>query len=269
MSILSYLGRVNIAVRLVTEKYPGAQLYEVDGVASKGPTTKPLDIDQLRVVFGLPNNHTALISSTGWGEFGPIEDIPEPWLEDVVIPWPIKMDLVDADRLLKAAGFTGPYYNVTLRHPLYPGVNEPEYIFCFGGGRYIAVGVLSKKVFPVSVSMQVMPEADAAKTNAQRDKPPGNPDLTVAVGHTFELKLKGNRTTGYSWVLAQMGASFALMDTGYTPDQPIRPGSGGTQVFTFLAMKANGGENIVFQYLRPWPPLQPVSTSTWCVVVKS
>lgn len=269
MSILSYLGRVNIAVRLVTEKYPGAQLYEVDGVASKGPTTDPLNIDQLTVVFSLPNNHTATIASTGWGEFGPIQDIPSPWLEDVVIPWPIKMDLTDADRLLKAAGFTGSYFNVTLRHPLYPGVNEPEYIFCMGRRIYVAVGVVSKKVFPVTVSSHVAPEAEAAKANAQGDKPPGNPDFTVTVGHTFEIKLKGNRATGYSWVLAQMGASFALMDTAYVPDQPISPGSGGTQVFTFLAMKTNGGENIVFQYLRPWPPLQPISTSTWCVLVKN
>ena len=41
MTILSFDGRVNIAVRIVTARYPQAKLYEADGVASAGPTTDP------------------------------------------------------------------------------------------------------------------------------------------------------------------------------------------------------------------------------------
>jgi hypothetical protein len=38
---LSFLGVVNIAVRLVTEEYPDAELLEGDGVSPSGPTTDP------------------------------------------------------------------------------------------------------------------------------------------------------------------------------------------------------------------------------------
>ena len=147
---LSYLGSVNIAVRLVTEKYPAAQLYEVDGTSSSGPTTDPRDISQLKAVFTGGNNNTILIYSTVWGEWKDMKYIDEPWLEDVVIPWPIDMDIVEADKLMKAAGYTGTYTNATLRHPLYPGSNEPLYIFGMTDGVYISVGVNTKTVKPIS-----------------------------------------------------------------------------------------------------------------------
>jgi len=86
--ILSYLGRVNIAVNLVKEKYPSSKLYEVDGVPTKGPTTEWKDIDSLKAVFTAGNNDTAIVKSTGWGEWGKIDYVHEPWLEDVVVPGP-------------------------------------------------------------------------------------------------------------------------------------------------------------------------------------
>ncbi|HQT27259.1 MAG TPA: hypothetical protein PLK99_11830, partial [Burkholderiales bacterium] len=61
MAILSFDGRVNIAVRIVTEQYPQARLYEADGTASGGPTTDPAKIDGLRVVFQNENDTTVII----------------------------------------------------------------------------------------------------------------------------------------------------------------------------------------------------------------
>ncbi|MFD2573183.1 hypothetical protein ACFSUS_21250 [Spirosoma soli] len=142
--ILNFLGRVNIAMRLIREQYPDAQLYEVQATG-KRPSTNPNDISQLKVVCRAGKG-TAIISSTGWGEFGPVSYVDQPWLEDVVINWPVSMDLSEADSLLKQAGFTGSYGNVTLRHPLYPGVDEPYYIFGMTSGQYVFVGVNDKKV---------------------------------------------------------------------------------------------------------------------------
>ena len=135
---LSFLGCVNIAVKLVSQQYPGANLYEVDTHAANPGLPSPLK--DLRAVFQVKGG-TAFAIMTQWGQFGPIQFTPHPWLEDVVIPWPIKMDIVEADRLLKKAGYTGPYGAVTLRHPLYPGSNEPYYIFTMMSGEYIFVGV--------------------------------------------------------------------------------------------------------------------------------
>jgi len=131
MAILSFDGRVNIAVRIVTEKYPHAKLYEADGTAN-APTTDPAKIDHLRVVFqnvGGKGGTTVIITETGYGEFGEPVLYPYPWAEDLVIQWPVKMDLPKANELKEAAGFKNPYNNVTLRAPLGPVRLNPLYIF--------------------------------------------------------------------------------------------------------------------------------------------
>ena len=129
MAILSFNGRVNIAVRIVTGEYPEAKLYEADGTASGGPTTDPAKIDQLRVVFQNVDGSTVIIKETDYGEFGKPELIPHPWLEDIVIQWPVDMDLDKANSLKEAAGYTAPYGAVTLRNPLGPTVSNPYFIF--------------------------------------------------------------------------------------------------------------------------------------------
>jgi len=146
MAVLSFLGMANIAVRLVSKKYPGAKLYEGDGVSPSGPTTDVKNINSWRFVFQLPDNATATIQSSVWGEFQPIQYIPQPWLGDIVIPWPIKMDITEADRLLKRAGYTKAYGTANLRWPLYPGNNEPYYIFGFGQSVFVFVGVYTGQV---------------------------------------------------------------------------------------------------------------------------
>jgi len=149
MAILSFDGRVNIAVRIVTEQYPEAQLYEADGTASGGPTTDPAKINQLRVVFRNVNNSTVIIKETGYGEFGKPQLIPEPWLEDVVIQWPVKMDLPEANKLKEKAGYVKPYGAVTLRNPLGPKPGNPYFIF--GGNPaepYIFVDTVTGEVHP-------------------------------------------------------------------------------------------------------------------------
>ena len=148
MAILSFRGCVNIAVRIVTEKYPDAQLYEVDGVSSTGLTTDPLKIDQLRVVFHNSNDTTVIIKSTAWGEFGEPELIPHIWVGDVIIKWPVKMELTEANQLKEAAGYKAPYGAVTLRNPLGPQKSNPYYIFGSNPREpYIFVDTVTKKVY--------------------------------------------------------------------------------------------------------------------------
>jgi hypothetical protein len=147
MAILSFNGRVNIAVRIVSEQYPEAKLYEADGTASGGLTTEPAKINQLRVVFQNVNNTTVIIKETGYGEFGAPQLISEPWLEDVVIQWPIDMDLPQANQLKEAAGYSNAYGAVTLRNPLGPKLGNPYFIF--GGNPsepYIFVDTVTGKV---------------------------------------------------------------------------------------------------------------------------
>lgn len=148
MAILSFDGRVNIAVRIVTEKYPKAKLYEADGVATRGETSDPAQIDKLRVVFQNENNSTVIIKSTGYGEFGEPQLIQEPWLEDVVIQWPVTMDLPEANTLKEQAGFKDKYTTVTLRNPLGPKRGNPYFIFGRNPAEpYIFVDTVTHKVY--------------------------------------------------------------------------------------------------------------------------
>jgi hypothetical protein len=147
MAILSFNGRVTIAVRIVEEQYPGAQLYEADGTASGGPTTDPANINHLRVVFRTVNNDTVIITETSYGEFGPPVLIPQPWVEDIIIDWPVDMDLPQANQLKEQAGYTNPYANVTLRNPLGPTKSNPYFIFGASQGEpYIFVDTVTGQV---------------------------------------------------------------------------------------------------------------------------
>ena len=147
MAILNFIGRVNNAVRIVTSLYPEAKLYEAEGVSSTGLTTDPLKIDKLKVVFQNSNNTTVIIKSTGWGEFAAPELIDAPWLEDVVIEWPVAMDLEDANQLKESAGYKAAYGAVTLRNPLGPKKSNPYYIFGSNPNQpYIFVDTVTKEV---------------------------------------------------------------------------------------------------------------------------
>jgi len=79
--------------------------------------------------------------------------------------------------------------------------------------------------------------------------------VAAAVGRRIEVRLPGNPTTGYSWVLKSIGgdAVRSLGDPVFTrpaEDSP-RVGAGGTFVFSLLAQKPGKAE-VAFIYVRPW-----------------
>lgn len=146
---LGFVGRVNIAVRTVQtqDHNPDARLYEVQATAPGGTgEIQPVALTQLQVVFSLPKNRCAIINSTAGGAFNAVQYRNTPWLEDLAVAWPIEMSAVEADALLKKAGYTSPYDEMTLRWPLYPGINQPYYIFTMVVGLFVFVGVNDKTV---------------------------------------------------------------------------------------------------------------------------
>lgn len=146
--ILSFNGRVNIAIRIVTEKYPDAVLYEANGKATGGPATKAADIDRMRVVFGNSGLSTIMIEETAYGEFGEPKLVQEPWLGDTVIDLSkVKLDLGDAIERKRASGYAGAFNGVTLRHPLHPDCKNPYFIFPSSQtGQFIFVDVVTGEV---------------------------------------------------------------------------------------------------------------------------
>jgi hypothetical protein len=137
-----FLAVLDEANRIVRQQYPQAQFYE----ASRTLTVMG---NPWRFVFNDPStspNSTVIIKWFG-NEFGKPEHVDQPWLEDRVIPLPIKLDLSEAIKLAENAGYSGTITNQTLRWPLYPGSDQPYYILAMPDhGAWVFVGVNDRKV---------------------------------------------------------------------------------------------------------------------------
>ncbi|KAF4450451.1 hypothetical protein F53441_6450 [Fusarium austroafricanum] len=156
---LSWDGFINVGINLIKKKYTDAKLLEVD---ARPLTRKPVDNEwglvNNRIVCGLSGNKTAIIESKGWGEFGQVQTINSPFLGDVVISWPVPLDIHDAFSILRKGGYKQGVSAVTLRQPLYPGDDQPFYIFSIGN-EFIAVGVNDKKIHDFGVQQHMVQKA--------------------------------------------------------------------------------------------------------------
>lgn len=106
-----------------------------------------------RFVFDNQSSHSRFASATvAYGPapkaFGKVNGNPSPFLEDVVIAKAPRMTLSRAVTLLRRAGHSTPFFNVTLRNPLGPKASKPLYIFGFAHGEFVAVNTVTNKVAP-------------------------------------------------------------------------------------------------------------------------
>lgn len=130
MVMLSFNGRVQIAITRAQTFHTDAEFLEARGRASAGLIDHPAAIDQMCVLFRRNDGATLVIEETGYGTFdkpATIDSIGG----GAVIDWPIGMDLPDADRLKEQFGYTEPYSRVALRIP--QGMTWPNASFIFGG----------------------------------------------------------------------------------------------------------------------------------------
>lgn len=113
-------------------------------------------------------------------------------------------------------------------------------------------------------------EADApeAPVKAADTVAAGTTDLYT--GQNVVIKLKSNKTTGYSWELAEPIDTNMLefVSTEYmVPETPL-VGAGGEEVWTFTALKP-GQAKISFKYTRPWEKgIPPSGKATFVVNIK-
>lgn len=153
--------RVESGINKIKEKYPDAQLHAVD---YRPPVPRscesPYDLSSLTVdclVSG--GKQLASVRTVGYGPFGPIELRERPLDDRQNVGWPVKMDIPEADELMKKAGFKQPYTGAALDFSILPGGDqEPNYTFSMvvlpGGPREVRVGVNDGKVTPFG---QVLP----------------------------------------------------------------------------------------------------------------
>ncbi len=94
--------------------------------------------------------------------------------------------------------------------------------------------------------------------------------LEAAAGNEFKIIIDSNPTTGYHWALVgELDADvIEFVSQEYAADEPVMPGSGGADIWTFKALSA-GETQITLGYYPPSnDPVEPQQTLTFTVTVK-
>lgn len=81
------------------------------------------------------------------------------------------------------------------------------------------------------------------------------PPMKVSVGQVFQINVPSNPTTGYTNTLSTLPSCVCLVNTQYVPSHPQLMGSGGTQVYSFVATHAGEGD-LQFQDIRFSNPIE-------------
>lgn len=92
-----------------------------------------------------------------------------------------------------------------------------------------------------------------AKVEAKKESEEVRFVVIAEEGKEFTVRLNSNRTTGYQWHLSSAidERVVKLAKTEYRPFDTGLAGSGGEEIWTFLAV-ARGETEITMEYVRPW-----------------
>lgn len=131
MTIPGFTARAGIAVEAVRARFPRAAVHRVEASASAGPTTTPMALDRLRVLFRDADGTVLAAEETGYGEFGPLRRLDRLRLDGPGLDWPVAMELAEADNLKEQAAWIDPYVTVVLRGRAGGGA---EYVFAGAPG---------------------------------------------------------------------------------------------------------------------------------------
>ncbi|WP_440956208.1 protease inhibitor I42 family protein [Methanosarcina sp. Mfa9] len=96
------------------------------------------------------------------------------------------------------------------------------------------------------------------------------PPMNAKVGDIIEISIPSNPSTGYNCLLSEMPDCVYFVESSYTPDQPVRSGSGGTSLFKFVAVEKGEGK-ITFhsvKFSHPLDILEPNQMQQRFVIIK-
>lgn len=115
---------VSTGAAIVYARYSTAILVEIQATTMMNPTTKPKLLTDVRLIFTVRNQEpykTVLIEMKRreWGRWLEPRSSTNPTsIFNGALPLPLRMDIVEADRLVKEAGYGGRYWGVDVAWPL-------------------------------------------------------------------------------------------------------------------------------------------------------
>jgi predicted secreted protein len=94
--------------------------------------------------------------------------------------------------------------------------------------------------------------------------------IEVAAGETFHIVVVSNPSTGYHWdFIGELDTNVVeFVSSDYTADEPVMPGSGGVDVFTFNAVAAGQTQITLGSYPPDTSVTEPQETMTFDIIVK-
>ena len=102
--------------------------------------------------------------------------------------------------------------------------------------------------------------------------PTTDPDqpMEAQAGETFEIVIDSNPTTGYHWeLIGELDANVVqFVSRYYINDEPVKPGSGGVDVWTFQAVSVGQVQIMLGSYPPSNDVTDPQQTVTFDVMVK-
>lgn len=122
---------------IVLATYPGALLVEVQATTMMNPVRLPKLLTDMRLVFRMaaagPYKSIVLEMQRGqWGQWQQprlLTHAPAWWLGQLRLP--LEMDIVEADHLLKAAGYAGGYWGCDVTWPVNVPADRAQAIYDF------------------------------------------------------------------------------------------------------------------------------------------
>ena len=114
------------------------------------------------------------------------------------------------------------------------------------------------------------PTLPPAETPSTLPEPTDHTQLiTAKASETFELVVPSNSSTGYHWdILPELDMNIVeFVGQDYIPEQPVMPGSGGVDVWTFRAV-SEGETTIALGYYPPDNESDPEETVTFSIQVE-
>lgn len=129
--------------------------------------------------------------------------------------------------------------------------------------------IIIKKTMKVSIFLSLILIVTATKVLEYRNGKDNQ--LEVTIDEPFEVSLPSNPTTGFRWELKESVGkvkSATEDNVGKFKAGASRPlGSGGTQVFSFIAEEI-GEAILTFVYKRPWGNNLDQNTATITIKIK-
>lgn len=116
-----------------------------------------------------------------------------------------------------------------------------------------------------SPTQEIAPTVNPAGSTRPAVTDPFQP-IEVQAGETFHIVIDSNPSTGYHWEIVNELNGVEFVSTEYTADEPVAPGSGGVDVWTFKAVSAGEAQITLGSY--PPGATEPEQNVTFHIVVK-